>query len=321
MRILIFGTGSGLGDLLSVLPPEVQVIGLLDNNPSRHGTIIYGKPVYAPQRIGDLEFDRIVVSPRDGSAIRNQLVTMGVQRERILVFYSTYDANLRKQVNEDTDAINRDLGIGMHPLSLCTMQMWPVADLDMKSTEDDYCRIMAIRLASQRILARNTPGAIAELGVYKGELAATLNRLCPDRTFYLFDTFEGFSENDLADGKEKKYSVASVGDFQDTNVDLVMSRMAHPEKIILRKGYFPETAEGLEETFALVSLDVDLYKPIVAGLNYFYPRLSPGGNIFIHDYNNRRYKGVKDAVEEFVDATGAPLVQLPDFAGTAVLSK
>jgi O-methyltransferase len=71
----------------------------------------------------------------------------------------------------------------------------------------------------------------------------------------------------------------------------------------------------------LVSLDVDLYKPTLAGLNYFYPRLVKGGCIFIHDYNNRRYKGVRSAVEEFTDAAGLPIVQLPDFAGTAILSK
>jgi len=319
MRIVIFGTGSGLGDLLSVLPPEVEVVGLLDNNARKQGTTILGSVVYAPEAVGELEFDRIVVSPRDGAAIRNQLVAMGVERERILLFYPSYDETLRKLVNQDIEALNRDLGIGMHPISLCTMQMWPVGDTELKPSEDDYCRAMSIRLAAQRILRRKTPGAVAELGVYKGETAAVLNRLFPERTLYLFDTFEGFSENDLA--AEKKHSVAVVGEFQDTTVDLVMSRMAYPEKAIVRKGYFPETAEGLDETFALVSLDVDLYKPIVAGLAYFYPRLSPGGCIFIHDYNNLRYKGVKSAVDEFIDATAAPLVQLPDLAGTAILSK
>jgi hypothetical protein len=321
MRILIFGTGSGLGDLLSVLPAEIVVVGLLDNDARKQGTLVHDKPVYAPQAVSDLQFDRIVVSPRDGAAVRNQLVDLGVPSEKILLFYSTYDATLRKQVNQDTAALNRDLGLGMHPLSLCTMQMWPVPYPEIEPSEDDYCRFMAMRLAAQRILARNIPGAVAELGVYKGELAAVLNRLFPERTLYLFDTFEGFSQNDLADGQEKKHSVACVGEFQDTDVDLVLSRMSHPEKVIVRKGYFPETAEGLEDTFALVSLDVDLYKPIMAGLRYFYPRLSPGGCIFVHDYNNRRYKGVKTAVEEFVDVTGAPLVQLPDLAGTAVLTK
>jgi O-methyltransferase len=99
-----------------------------------------------------------------------------------------------------------------------------------------------------------------------------------------------------------------------------MPRMPHPEKVVVRKGYFPVTLEGLEERFALVSLDVDLYKPTLAGLGYFYPRLSVGGCIFIHDYNSSRYKGVRKAVDEYTEANGT-LVQPPDFAGTVVLPK
>ena len=97
-----------------------------------------------------------------------------------------------------------------------------------------------------------------------------LNRLFADRTLYLFDTFQGFSQNDLADGTEGKHSQAEAGDFQDTNLELVLSRLPYPEKAVVRKGYFPETAEGLEDRFALVSLDVaDLYKLTLSGLEYF----------------------------------------------------
>lgn len=70
-----------------------------------------------------------------------------------------------------------------------------------------------------------------------------------------------------------------------------------------------------------MSLDVDLYKPTLAGLHYFYERLSQGGYIFVHDYNNRRYRGVRSAVDEFSKATGARVVQLPDMAGTVIITK
>jgi O-methyltransferase len=201
------------------------------------------------------------------------------------------------------------------------MQLWPIIKLEMTSAEDDFCRMMSLRLAAERIAQKNVLGSIAELGVYRGELAAILNRLFASRTLYLFDTFEGFSDNDLSDGKEQNHSQAAVGDFQDTSLEMVLARMPFPEKVVVRKGYFPTTTEGLEDNFALVSLDVDLYKPTLAGLNYFYPRLSSGGCIFVHDYNNLRFKGVRSAVEEFVDATGAPLVQIPDLAGSAIISK
>jgi O-methyltransferase len=46
--------------------------------------------------------------------------------------------------------------------------------------------------------------------------------------------------------------------------------------------------DGLNDVlYALVNLDADLYNPTKAGLEYFYPHLSPGGVIFIHDYNHK----------------------------------
>lgn len=321
MQILLFGTGSGLSDLLSILPEEVKIVGLCDNDPRKQGQTISGHLVHAPDSIKELDFDFVVVTTRIGEAIRTQLLGMGYKRERILLFYSNFDDNLRRIVNQDMNALNQHLGLRLHPISLCTMQLRPESNPEMLSSEDDFCRMMSLQLAAERILNKNVAGAIAELGVYRGEFAAFLNRLFPDRTLYLFDTFEGFSSNDLSSGEEGGFSRAAVGDFHDTNIELVIARMARPERVVVRKGYFPDTTEGLEERFALVSLDVDLYKPTIAGLNYFYPRLSPSGCIFIHDYNNRRYKGVRSAVEEFSDATGAPLVQLPDMAGTAILLK
>jgi O-methyltransferase len=321
MRIWLFGAGSGLRDFLSVLPQEVEIVGICDNDIRKQGKTILGHRVYAPASIGKLDFDFVVVTARTGEAMRRQLVEMGVHREQILLFYSNFDSDRRSMVNKDVEALNRHLGLGLHPLSLCTMQLLPESKVETIPSEDDFCRMMSLRLAAERIAEKNIPGSIAELGVYRGELAAILNRLFPDRTLYLFDTFEGFSGSDLADGQEEKHSQAAVGDFQDTSLDLVLSRMTHPNRVIVRKGYFPATTEGLEESFALVSLDVDLYKPTLAGLHYFYPRLSKGACIFVHDYNNRRFNGVRTAVEEFSDATGAPVVLLPDFAGSAIISK
>ena len=44
---------------------------------------------------------------------------------------------------------------------------------------------------------RNMPGDMAEIGVYRGEFAAHLNRVFPQKKLYLFDTFEGFPEQEI----------------------------------------------------------------------------------------------------------------------------
>jgi O-methyltransferase len=112
-----------------------------------------------------------------------------------------------------------------------------------------------------------------------------------------------------------------VGDFVNTSVELVLKKMPHVDKVQIVRGYFPDSLGDLDDTFAFVSLDVDLYQPTIAGLEWFYDRLSKGGYIFVHDYNNRRYLGVRSAVDEFVKARGACAVPLPDFAGSMIITK
>ena len=177
-----------------------------------------------------------------------------------------------------------------------------------------------LRLAD-RILQKQIPGAAAELGVYKGELAWKLNALFPDRPLYLFDTFEGFDARDIAAETSAGYSRSAKGDFSDTSAEAVLARLPHPEQAVIRKGFFPETASGLSDVrYAFVSLDADLYAPILAGLEYFYPRLNPGGVILLHDYNNGRFRGARQAVEDYEAARqNLPLVPLCDLHGTAVI--
>ena len=116
----------------------------------------------------------------------------------------------------------------------------------------------------------------------------------------------------------------SWDNFKNTNLELVMGKMTYPEQCVIRKGYFPDTIPEEELEFAFVSLDCDLYEPILAGLRYFYPRLKKGGYIMIHDYNQTAYlKGVKQAVIDFESEVGEiiPKVPITDICGSLVLCK
>lgn len=185
-------------------------------------------------------------------------------------------------------------------------------------------RVAALNAVANEIYYHNVNGAIAECGVYKGEFSKWMNRFMPDRKLYLFDTFEGFPKNDITDDELEKSSWLARGAedyFKDTSVETVLNNIGKHVNVILRKGYFPETAKGLEdEKFAFVNLDTDLYAPILAGLEFFYPRLNPGGYIFVHDYRIELF-GVRQAVEEFCKKREISIVCLPDKCGTAVLAK
>ncbi|MCM1231458.1 MAG: TylF/MycF family methyltransferase [Ruminococcus flavefaciens] len=143
-------------------------------------------------------------------------------------------------------------------------------------------RFNALEASAREIYHNKVDGAVAECGVWRGDFAKRMSRLFPDRKLYLFDTFNGFDSRDIDEMEEEmSKDFRKKVKLDDTSVELVLSNMAYRNNVVIRKGYFPETAIGLEEEkFAFVSLDTDLYKPIMAGLDFFYPRLAGGGRDF-----------------------------------------
>lgn len=184
----------------------------------------------------------------------------------------------------------------------------------------DYIRISCLELAAQEIYAKNIPGSVAELGVYQGDFAQDINAVFPDKSFYLFDTFTGFDRRDVAPEVNRRFSRANQ-DFSNTSVAAVLAKMPYPAQCIVKQGFFPETAADIQEKFCFVSIDTDLYEPIFAGLNYFYPRLCPGGYIFVHDFNNQEYPGAAEAVRAFCREFNCSYVPVADIGGTAIISK
>lgn len=184
----------------------------------------------------------------------------------------------------------------------------------------DYVRLSSLELCAYEINSRQLAGSVAELGVYQGDFAEKINLAFPDRKLYLFDTFEGFDDrdtvvdaaNDFSDGKQ---------DFSKTSVPAVLSKMKYPGQCIVKKGYFPESAAGVDDNFCFVSIDVDLYQPTVEGLTYFYSRLVAGGYIFVHDFNNDQYKGIRQAVVEFSANHQVAYFPLSDGGGSVIIAK
>jgi O-methyltransferase len=192
--------------------------------------------------------------------------------------------------------------------------------IDLSYKGWDYFRHSSLELCAHEINKKNISGAVAEVGVFQGEFAQKINEAFPDRHLYLFDTFEGFNKEDVKIDMAKGYSTGTEN-FSDTSEKLVMDRMLTPENCIVKKGYFPETANDVSDTFVFVSLDADLYKPIYDGLKFFYPKLARGGYIFVHDFNNDSYNGARQAVEEFCEEEGVSFFPLSDIGGSVIISK
>ena len=144
----------------------------------------------------------------------------------------------------------------------------------------------------------------------------------PDRKIHLFDTFEGFSEKDVAIETSCNLSRARTGDFSSTDVDSVLRIMPDPARTVIHKGWFPDTfADITDADFCFVSLDADLYAPTAAALPLFYERLSTGGVLLIHDVYSTQFSGCKKAVDEFCQKNHLFADPVCDLHGSAILRK
>jgi O-methyltransferase len=249
-----------------------EIIAYTDNDPKLQGTILFDKPVIHPSKIASYNYDQIIIAAMDTHNITKQLID---------------------ECGVKPDVINGTL---------------------FSRSGNNNSRIIALKNSAQLICDNNIAGSVAELGVFQGDFAKHINVLFPDRTLYLFDTFEGFYDSDVE--KEKEIGTKRIFErsynYAGTSIELVLSKMKNPEKCVMKKGFFPETAKGFDDQFAFVSLDADLYHPMLEGLKYFYPRLSKGGFIFIHDFFTDAFTGTRKAVLEYKNDVDIKFIPLGD---------
>lgn len=186
----------------------------------------------------------------------------------------------------------------------------------------DTARLWAFILNIKQVLKEGVAGDFAELGVWRGNTAAVLAHFAHagGRQLYLFDTFEGFAPKDF----KSVDTNAREGEFEGTSVSLVRQTIgASWSACHAVVGYFPDSVlpEHTARRYAVVSLDCDLYQPMKAGLELFYPLMPRGGLLMLHDYSSLHWAGARRAIDEFCAATGELLILMPDKSGSAFIRR
>jgi O-methyltransferase len=147
-------------------------------------------------------------------------------------------------------------------------------------------------------------GAMAELGVYQGSSAQVICEAKQERTLYLFDTFTGLPEPGHSESRMLRRGQYSAG------LAAVRDLLRAYSNVRFCSGTFPQSTTGAyNERFSLVHLDADLYASTLAGLEFFYPRMVPGGIIIAHDYST--LPGVMKAFAEFLTDRCEEVIELP----------
>jgi hypothetical protein len=139
--------------------------------------------------------------------------------------------------------------------------------------------------------ARNVPGVYAEAGVFKGGSARLICEEKSDAPFHLFDVFEMLQQGPISGADEVRKHFGPVhGRLAD-----VRRLLSQYGNVHFHPGLLPETIAGLEDLrFAFVHLDLDLPGPTQSALEYFFPRLVPGGILVGDDYGDPEVRGCFD---------------------------
>jgi O-methyltransferase len=150
-------------------------------------------------------------------------------------------------------------------------------------------------LACVRACAR-LGGAMAEAGVFAGASARLICEAKGDAVLHLFDVFETLQvpPEGSGDGGRAAELRRHFGTTHGTRAAVERLLAPYPG-VRVHAGVFPDTARGLEaERFSLVHLDLDLEPSTRDALEFFHPRLLPGGIIIADDYNDPGVRGVFD---------------------------
>ncbi|HZS45828.1 MAG TPA: TylF/MycF/NovP-related O-methyltransferase [Blastocatellia bacterium] len=150
-----------------------------------------------------------------------------------------------------------------------------------------------LNIWQQARIMTNHGGVFAEVGVFRGTSAKVICEAKEKTPLHLFDTFEGLP--DEISERDRRFE---KGMFAG-NENKVKERLSQYPDVVFYPGIFPGTAATAQNLkFSFVHLDVDLYKVTRKALEFFYPRMLPGGRILSHDYGH--CEGVWCAFDEFI---------------------
>ncbi len=181
-------------------------------------------------------------------------------------------------------------------------------------TEDESYTVYSSVLAT-----RHLEGAIAEVGVYKGNTAKIICEVKEKKPLFLFDTFSGMPNSKISVKDDWE-----INTHRDTSLESVQEYLISYSDVLFVPGEFPESVAGSEhrryiedQVFSFVNIDVDLYQSTLDCLNFFYPRLVSGGRLVSHNYNIKRSPGgntpgVKDAFFEFFDGQEEKIIEIAE---------
>jgi len=138
-----------------------------------------------------------------------------------------------------------------------------------------------------------------------------------EKMLFGFDSFEGLSEPDVIDRPASRKVFRWAKNDMSVPIAVAEANLSpFAERVRLYPGWIPHEFDAVADgNFALLHIDVDLYDPTFASLDFFYSRMNPGGVIVCDDYGSSACPGAKRAMDDFFSDKPESVVHLTSGQG------
>lgn len=173
-----------------------------------------------------------------------------------------------------------------------------------------------------KTLTHNIPGDVVEFGCYKADTSVLYQKLLESmghggsilsenqanqtsqKILWLYDSFEGLPAKTREDNSAAG-DAFQAGELLVTKREVIEKFKKMGLKLPkIKKAFFDDLdiIYDIPEKISYAFLDGDLYQSIKTSLRLVAEKMSQGGVIIVHDYNNPELPGSSRAVDEWLKA-------------------
>jgi len=135
-------------------------------------------------------------------------------------------------------------------------------------------------------------------------IAVHLKKSKMNKKIFALDSFEGFQKKELVEEKRAGSTTIESDSFKYNSIAYVTKKIQALELqdyVIPIKGWFKDTLPTMQGPFSFALIDCALEKSAEECLQHIWPLLSKGGAMVIDDYEHTKFRGIKKAVDKFIE--------------------
>lgn len=90
-KIYVYGVGNNFFEYEPIIRKRYEIIGFFDSNRIKQGNFLYGLEIQSPNKVLNYQYDYILVTPNCYLEIKDYLIELGVDENKILILHKELD--------------------------------------------------------------------------------------------------------------------------------------------------------------------------------------------------------------------------------------